>query len=271
MTKPARDAHQLSGAYVLDALTPTEVDSMETAMRSSEDLRSEVAELTDTAVLLGLAVPPVEPSDLLRERLLALVDVTPQLPPLVAVAELDEPAEPESAARRVEPQHGATVTAGPRQWFTRERFTRPSVLLAAAAAVALLIGGSVLVQRVIVPSPEQAEASQFASLSSAPDLEHQQAAVAGGGTATVSWSDQQRTAAVVLAGERAVPSGKVLQVWCLDGDTATSAGIYQPAQGHTYDMLQCFPQSGDRVGVTVEPAGGSKQPTTTPIATIPLS
>lgn len=267
MTKPARDAHQLSGAYVLDALSAAEADSMETAMRSSEDLRSEVAELTDTAVLLGLAVPPVEPSDLLRERLLALVDVTPQLPPLPAVAELDERAEPESeVGLHPGPERRGVVTIGPRRWFTR-----PSGVLAAAAAIALLIGGGVLVQRVIVPSPEQAEASRFAALSSAPDLEHQQAAVAGGGIATVSWSDQQRTAAVVLAGERAAPSGKVMQVWCLDGDTATSAGVYQPAQGHTYEMLQCFPQSGDRVGVTVEPAGGSKQPTTEPIATVPLT
>lgn len=265
MTKPTRDAHQLSGAYVLNALTAAEAESMETAMRSSEDLRSEVAELTDTAVLLGLAVPPVEPSGALRERLLALVEVTPQLPPLPAVVELDEVAEPQTAGRRIEPQQGATVTAGPRRWFTR-----PSGLLAAAAAVVLLIGGGVLVQRVILPSPEQADASQFAALSSAPDVEQHQAAVAGGGTATVYWSDQQHSAAVVLAGQRAVPSGKVLQVWCLDGGSATSAGVYQPAQGHTYEMLQCSPQSGDRVGVTVEPAGGSEQPTTAPIATVPL-
>lgn len=267
MTKPARDAHQLSGAYVLDALTAAEAESMETAMRASEDLRSEVAELTDTAVLLGLAVPPAEPSDGLRDRLLALVDVTPQLAPLPAAAELEEPGELEPhRARHAEPQHQAVVTAGPRHWFTR-----PSALLAAAAAVVLLAGGGVLVQRAIVPSPEQTEASQFAALSAAPDVEHHQSSVAGGGTATVLWSDHQHTAAVVLAGERTVPSGKVLQVWCLAGGSTTSAGVYQPAPGHTYEMLQCSPKTGDRVGVTVEPAGGSKQPTSTPIATIPLA
>lgn len=265
MTKPARDAHQLSGAYVLDALTGGEAESMETAMRSSEDLRSEVAELTDTAVLLGLAVPPVEPSDGLRERLLALVDVTPQLAPLPAVAELEEAGEPEQTGWRADPQHRSTVVAGPRHWFTR-----PSGLLAAAAAVVLLVGGGLLVQRMVVPSPGQVEASKFAALNSTPDVEHHQTAVAGGGTATVTWSDHVGTAAVVLAGERTIPSGKVLQVWCLQGGSTTSAGIYQPAPGHTYEMLQCSPHSGDRVGVTIEPAGGSKQPTMRPIATVPL-
>lgn len=265
MSKPARDAHQLSGAYVLDALSGAEVESMEIAMRSSEDLRSEVAELTDTAVLLGLAVQPVEPSDALRERLLALVDVTPQLAPLPAATEFEESSEPEALDRSIDAPHGSTVVVGPRRWFAR-----PSGLLAAAAAVVLLVGGGVLVQRVLVPSPAQVAASKFLALSSAPDARKHQVAVVGGGTATVTWSDHVGTAAVVLTGERTVPSGKVLQVWCLEGGSTVSAGIYHPETGSTYEMLQCAPHSGDQVGVTIEPAGGSKQPTTKPIATVPL-
>lgn len=265
MSKPARDAHQLSGAYVLDALSDVEVESMEIAMRSSEDLRSEVAELTDTAVLLGLAVQPVEPSAGLREHLLALVDVTPQLAPVPAVIEFDESNQPEVLDRSNDSRHGSNVVVGPRRWFAR-----PSGLLAAAAAVVLLVGGGVLVQRALVPSPAQVEASKFLALSSAPDADHHQVDVAGGGTATVTWSDHLGTAAVVLAGERTVPSGKVLQVWCLEGGSTVSAGIYHPETGETYEMLQCSPHSGDQVGVTVEPAGGSRQPTTKLIATIPL-
>ena len=84
-------------------------------------------------------------------------------------------------------------------------------------------------------------------------------------------SQAQHAAAIVIPHEPTVPSGKVLQVWCLNGDAATSAGLFTPAQGHAYEMLQCTPSAGQRVGVTVEPAGGSAHPTTKPIALIPIA
>jgi hypothetical protein len=34
-------------------------------------------------------------------------------------------------------------------------------------------------------------------------------------------------------------------------------------------LLASAVHSGDRIGITVEPAGGTKQPTTTPVAVIP--
>ena len=264
MSKPTRDAHLLSGAYVLDALTQPEVDDMEAAMASSEDLRSEVAELTDTAVLLGLAVAPAEPPEALRGRLLDLVGVTPQLPPQVA-QEADEPVEqphPVESVRR--PGH---VVQGPRHWFQR-----PSSVLAAAAAVLLLLGGGVLVGRAVEPAPTSSSASEFASLTSAPDVRHAQRPIAGGGTATVYSSAQQGRSAVVLTGERAAPSGKVLELWRVDGSKITSAGLYQPTDGHTYTMLEGGSlASSERVAITLEPAGGSKQPTTTPVVTVPVT
>ena len=64
------DAHLLSGAYALDAVTPEEAELVESAMEHSEELRSEVVGLTDTAVALGLGLPPVAPRPQLRASIL---------------------------------------------------------------------------------------------------------------------------------------------------------------------------------------------------------
>ena len=50
-----------------------------------------------------------------------------------------------------------------------------------------------------------------------------------------------------------------------------SAGLLRPATGgHTAPVLAAGLQAGDQVGVTVEPAGGTAQPTTTPILVMSL-
>jgi Anti-sigma-K factor rskA, C-terminal len=50
------------------------------------------------------------------------------------------------------------------------------------------------------------------------------------------------------------------------------AGLLQPdATGHVPLRVATVPGGANRVGLTVEPAGGSAQPTTTPIAVLPLT
>jgi hypothetical protein len=40
---------------------------------------------------------------------------------------------------------------------------------------------------------------------------------------------------------------------------------------HIGELLASGVQSGDKIGITVEPSGGSTRPTTTPVATVPLT
>jgi anti-sigma-K factor RskA len=50
-----------------------------------------------------------------------------------------------------------------------------------------------------------------------------------------------------------------------------SAGLIPlAAEGRTAPLLAAGLRAGDRVGVTVEPAGGTSQPTTTPILVMPV-
>ena len=72
-----KDPTSLTGAYALDAVSDAERAVLEEYLRGSEATRNEVTELQDTAVLLGLATAPVNPSADLKARLMAQVAVTP--------------------------------------------------------------------------------------------------------------------------------------------------------------------------------------------------
>ena len=52
----------------------------------------------------------------------------------------------------------------------------------------------------------------------------------------------------------------------------TSAGTFEPDDdGNATRVMEATPASGEIVGLTVEPDGGSEAPTTTPILAVPLA
>jgi anti-sigma-K factor RskA len=254
MTK-REDAHLLSGAYALNAVTPEEAELVESAMQESEELRSEIVGLSDTAVALGLGLRPVSPPTALRARLLDAIDSTPQLAAEPSSVEHKQ----EDAAPVVAMPVGAHAVA-PR----RRRRRRPMALLALAAAAVVLFGGGFLVQRTLL-EPQ----SEYSQINQAADSQSVMAKVRGGGVATVSWSKSEHRTAVTLNGV-AIPSGKVLQLWTVRGGVATSAGLYEPMSGQRYTVISGTPNAGEALAVTVEPDGGSTQPTTQPIVKVAL-
>ncbi|MGN6446155.1 anti-sigma factor domain-containing protein [Amnibacterium sp.] len=244
------DAHLLSGAYAVHAVDAEEAALVESAMQESEELHHEVVGLTDTAVALGLAVPEEAPPAALRGRLLDAIATTPQLP-------VEDTVE-------AEPETPAPMPAGDHVVPKRRRRRRPVVWVALAAAAVLLFGGGFLLQRTLL-EPQ----SEVVAVWQAPDVQQARASVASGGSATVFWSSSEHRTAVVLSGVK-VPSGKVLQLWSVRGSTITSAGLYEPG-GQKYVLLTGTPSSGESLAVTVEPQGGSAQPTTRPIVSVKLN
>lgn len=242
------EAHLLSGAYALNAVTQEEAELVESAMLDSEELRSEMVGLSDTAVALGLALPPMAPPSSLRTTLLDAIESVPQEAPQAEAVEAETPA--------------AAMPVGAHAVPRRRRRRRPMALLALAAAAVVLFGGGFLVQRTLL-EPQ----TQYSAIGTAPD--HQQAvhAVAGGGLATVSWSKSEHRTAVVLTGVTA-PSGKVLQLWSMRGTTITNAGLYE--NGEKYALISGTPSAGEYLAVTVEPDGGSTRPTGAPIVAVKL-
>jgi len=282
----AFDAAHASAAYALNALTAEEHAAFEAQLGESEETRNEVTAMTETAVLLGLAVEPVVPSADLKAAIMGMLSATPQLPRLevgsdrAGAADAAEIAEvaPIASSRTMphESEFGsgfdAAQSGGRAENAARERwFTRPMTMLAAAAAaVALVIGGGAITNVVTDANFQQAQGDKLASINAAADVQRATTPVESGGTATLVWSGELGLSALIVDGLDALPTSQTYQLWYIRANGIISAGTFQVGgDGSTWRVLDGDMAAGDTVGVTVEPRGGSKQPTTTPIAAIP--
>jgi anti-sigma-K factor RskA len=255
------DVSNLSGAYALNALDADEASAFEAEIERSEQTRYEVTELRDTAVLLGLAVTPVEPRPELKANIMALIATTPQLP----VEETAHEVAPVQPSREFSQPSGAAETRAQSRWFAR-----PAVILTSMAAAAALIVGGVVVSTNVRDTQEQNLAvAKYAQINAADDAERIVADVTDGGTATVTWSSELSSAAVTVDDVATLPSDKIYELWYIGSDGPRAAGTFSTdADGDAWTVLEGEMKDGDTIGVTVEPAGGSEQPTTTPVVAV---
>lgn len=265
------ELHLLAGAYALDALQPDEKAEFEAYLLTSEEARAELASLTDTAVMLGLSSPLEAPPASLKASLMAQIAVTPQLPaePVADTAQLTPAADIRSlAAETTAPRASKAQTKASARWFARPA----TYLIAAAAAVAIFFGGSVITSN-LNQDQQASSSSSFVQLAAAKDVQKSEATVIGGGKATVMWSDDLGRAALVVKKLPALDSGKTYQLWYIgDSGTARSAGTFAlSGDSSSVEMLTGTMSAGDTIGLTVEPSGGSKKPTTVPIIAIPTA
>jgi anti-sigma-K factor RskA len=117
------------------------------------------------------------------------------------------------------------------------------------------------------------EQRQIAAVLSAPDARLVTVRPSVGGHATVVVASRLHELVFTSAGMPGLPSSRVYQLWIIGPHgTATSAGLLaRTSNGSTVPVLASGVARGDQVGVTIEPAGGTTTPTTTPIALIPLA
>ena len=107
----------------------------------------------------------------------------------------------------------------------------------------------------------RASGAAIARVVTAPDAHVAAARTSAGGSVTVVTSAALRESVVSATGLATLPSGRVYQVWVMSPSGARSAGLLQDTQ-----LLASAVTPGDRIGITVEPSGGTTHPTTTPIA-----
>lgn len=259
------DFTELSGAYALDALTAAEGAAFEAHLESADESRYEVSGLVDTALLLGLATAPIEPSPELKQRLMAAIAVTPQLPRLdSATSPATSPAVLVTATAAV----GASERAAQSHWGAR--YLRPLLAVASLAAVVGLVFSVGALANVQNSNDQQSlQASRLAAISASADVQRAVADVAGGGTATLVWSNELLSSAMIVDGVAALPESRVYELWYIGESGPRAAGTFTvDASGESWFVLTGDMRSGDAVGVTVEPVGGSEQPTTEPVVAI---
>lgn len=251
------NAKDLSGAYALGAVSQKEREAYEVALRASDDARNEATELQDTAVLLGLAVEPVAASAELRSRLLAQIAVTPQraVTPPLALA-------PQPIRNNVDAAPGPAETKAGLRW------SRPATtFVSIAAALGLIVGGVAVGTTALHPDADRA--SQMAAISTAPDVEQVDMSLASGEKITLRWSPQLASSVIIVDGMAPAPSDSVYQLWYIGETGPRSAGFLPVTEGvDSWQVLEGDMHAGDQIGVTVEPEGGSPEPSGDPIMVI---
>jgi anti-sigma-K factor RskA len=244
------ELHLLTGSYALDALTSSERAEFEKHLARCVPCAEEVRGLRETAARLAMATAIAPPREM-RARVLATAPLTRQLPP---------------------PGRNLLTIAGQRDGLRRIRPSQAGItgaILALSAAVVFLLVTTAATHGQL----QQAQASgrAIAAVLAAPDARIESVPASVGGTVTAVMSVRQHEAVVTAADIPAPPGTKVYQLWVMSSSGARSAGLLPASHsGSTALVLAAGVQPGDRLGITVEPAGGTAQPTTAPVVTMPV-
>lgn len=235
--------HFLTGAYALDALdSAAEEKRFERHLDRCDSCADEVHGLRETATMLGMAATR-EPPPTLR-AVLSAVATTSQVP------------APQPDAR---PQ--------PRNVWV----PRLAIATTAASVVAAVVLSVALVSTQRQLNHVQTQNRAIAAVLAARDARILTRPVPAGGTATLVVSPARREMIITTAGLPSLPPGKIYQLWLLGPPRTRSAGLLPTPQGsHTPPVLASGLAHGDIFAVTVEPDGGTAQPTVKPILRIAL-
>jgi anti-sigma-K factor RskA len=244
----------LKDAYVLDALPEEERFSFEEYLAAHPERQAELDELAAVAGLLAFAPHEQEASPELRRKVMEVV-------------------EAEAAPRR----------GGRESVFARFLGYIGTRSLAFGAAALLLIGllsWNLLLQGQVENLQGEVRNAQGqvndlqAQVRGKQDQQTQTIALGG------TWADQGADAEVASINEDriilvadslpSVPEGQTCQIWVIKGDVPEPSGLFHPGGDETAAPITTPVKKGDTIAVTVEPAGGSEQPTSDPVLSAEL-
>lgn len=234
MTAP--DVHLAVGAYALHSLPDDERAEFRAHLDECDSCARELAEFRATLALVAELAAERPPAGL-RERVLSIPATTRQLPPLAG-----------------------SVVPLRRPWYRR-----PVSWIAAAVAAVAVAGGLTAILR--QPPPDAAEQAA-ACVRTAPDRSEHAAAT---GTGSVVAAASCRAATVDLSALSALPADRSYQLWIMTGERPRPAGLVSVAgNGTAAPVVTGLTDADTALALTVEPAGGSPQPTSDPIWVTPL-
>jgi len=242
----SHDLHLLTGVYAVDALTGGELDEFEKHLEQCPTCAEEVRELRETAARLGLATA-IAPPPSMREQVLDATSRVRQLPP--------------SGVRVI------TADGSRRRRRLIRRLPRPIAVTAMAAAIVALAVLQVGTRHQLQQA--QTKNQTIASVLAASDARIELGSSTVGGTVTAVVSPHDREAVITAAGMPTPSGARVYQLWVISPAGYRSLGLLPGSSaGAIAPVLADDVQPGDQLAVTIEPAGGTRQPTTIPIVEI---
>lgn len=249
--------HLLTGAYALNALDEQERTAFERHALAAEDTREEVRGLSETAALLAYGTPAVAPPPELKVKVMASIRNTRQLPADAVVTDL-------AAARASGAAKGRARSTTAVRWL-------------GAAAAALFLAAAALGGWAVSLANEQqrteqqmqalaAEHAEVMALLMAPDSKVIPGRMPDGAVVTVAMSTRTGKGAVITQDLPQLAEGQAYELWLISDKGAKPAGMV-PAGGESGTKMTMLPDvaGATHLGITVEPAGGSPQPTSAPV------
>lgn len=237
MTSP--DIHTLTGAYAVDALEEDERQLFELHIRECDACAQEIAEFHATAATMGAAAHEPPPASM-KDAVLAEIDTVRQERPVAKVTDL--------ATHRD-------------AWYQR--------LLAPAAAVLAIavLGMTAIIANMNerIDTMEQ-QTGRVADVVAAADATIIEMPEVDGASARIVYSAARGEGVFLADGLPAAPGDQVYELWFIDDEGASPAGLFDADdRGRVTHVVTGDLTRVDAIGVTIEPAGGSPQPTSDPI------
>ncbi|MFW0783434.1 anti-sigma factor [Gordonia sp. CPCC 206044] len=228
------------------------------------------AELADVTAAVAEASPDVRAQfwrevRATREAMARVSDATAMRPPATLRARVLAVVRAEvTDAAQTQADRSDTVPVPIRS--RRRRF----VYLAAAAVVAIAVGALGWVIGASSNTDESGQQPTAAQVFAAQDVRTSSGAVAGG-HATVTYSPSEDAGVLVMNDVPPPQPGTVYQMWLIGPSGSTSAGTMtdQDVAPSTTAVIPDLGQAA-ALGISVEPPGGSDQPTGPMVAELPL-
>lgn len=232
--------------YVLGALTDEERAQVETYVAADPAARARLAELAEPASLLKYAATPVEPSDQTKAALMNRVkaDVRPRLT-----------AAPQRPAPRLRRLLGRAPVMSAVAIVSLAGLLLVSIWALALNNEVAALKRDLLAQREVLVQIVAPNAHSVA-------ITGTQFQPAAHGQFITDL--RGRSAVLIVSGLAPLQSGKTYQFWLIRGNQPVNGGLFSvDEQGRGLLSVQSATDIGsfDAIGVSVEPAAGSQQPT----------
>lgn len=238
---------ELREAYALDALSEEERREFERYLAENPSEQAEVGELSSIAALLALAPPEQEPPADLRKSLMGQV---------------------RSEANEAGAGDAATSTGTGREsrgGWARRLFRFRGTVTAAAAAAAIL---GLAVWNVSL----QSEVRDLRDTRETQMISYE---LQGSGAAEAVQGELVRIGEqggmLVAADLPELPDSKTYEMWTIDEGEPESSGVFAASEGSAIETIEQPISGAETFAITVEPEGGSEQPTTEPIVVADLT
>ncbi len=252
------EVFEVAAAYALGALDERERRLVEAHVRDCDTCRAELDAQREVASLLALSAPPVDASRVIALRSRILDDALRVRASIV------------TRTTPVTPMHALRSWSGVSPW-----------LAAASMLIAVIAGAGWLATRrqeerlqAALARTEQSLASRDSVLANFfGPMVHVVSLSQGENEkpqARVYWNHTKKNFIITAFNVPPAPAGKTYQLWAIrNGQAPISMGTFETdASGHALAIVPVgnIADAGyiDNCAMTLEPAGGSKQPTETP-------